>query len=729
MSFGLARSARLVALMAAFLLGLPVLSGGAARAADVTPPDTIISDYDLSYDHASFWFRSPDDSTATFRCSLDGAAFSDCTSPAQYTQLALGRHSFEVAAVDAAGNVDQSAANSSWQATAPPPPPVEAPANDPFYGARQLSGIDGAVSGTNVNASADWNEPFTPVRGGVSVWYVWTAPRNGSVTFSAGSSGFQPTVSIFEGDSPDHVSLWSSGIGSATVEARQNATYRIDVDGENGGTGAFDLTWAFSPTGAPANDYFADAQAIDGATGSVTGSTAKATAEPGEPVHSGNACCSDTQHSIWYRWTSPVTGDAFFTTQGSSFDTVMRAYTGSTVNGLVGQGFYWPDANPWTTWSRVVVPVTAGTTYYLALDGADGATGDVQLNWRTAESTGDLIAPTVQMWSPEPGATVTGTIAFLADASDNEAVDRVEYHITPNGRGGDSWYVGEAYGPPYEVDLDTSVLPPGVYDVDATAWDTSGNGGSYGYTITVGGAPAPTLTVPKSFTREAAGPGGGRIKFSATATDYRGTGLTVTCKPASGALFPLGKTTVTCSTADAYGNTVSKSFTITIVDTTAPNLTVPADFAVDATSPAGAATAFTVEATDLVSGNVIPTCTPASGSMFVIGDTTVSCTALDGAGNHASATFSVHVKGADEQIQDARASIASLGLRATTADKLDSQLATAAKQFAAGRLAAGCSGLGEFRDTIARLAGRDLTAAQAGTLDADTRRIGAVVGC
>jgi hypothetical protein len=50
---------------------------------------------------------------ATFKCSLDGNSFNDCTSPVSF-KAALGRHSFVVFAKDAAGNVDDSPATASW---------------------------------------------------------------------------------------------------------------------------------------------------------------------------------------------------------------------------------------------------------------------------------------------------------------------------------------------------------------------------------------------------------------------------------------------------------------------------------------------------------------------------------------------------------------------------------------------------------------------------------------
>ena len=128
----------------------------------------------------------------------------------------------------------------------------------------------------------------------------------------------------------------------------------------------------------------------------------------------------------------------------------------------------------------------------------------------------------------------------------------------------------------------------------------------------------------------------------------------MTCKPSSGSRFPLGQTKVSCTATDSYANTVGKSFTITVVDTTPPAVAVPADFAVNAVSPEGAPVAFTVAATDLVSGTLAVSCSPASGGTFPIGDTTVTCTAFDRAGNTGTATFTVHVKSVAEQLEDTR---------------------------------------------------------------------------
>ena len=154
------------------------------------------------------------------------------------------------------------------------------------------------------------------------------------------------------------------------------------------------------------------------------------------------------------------------------------------------------------------------------------------------------------------------------------------------------------------------------------------------------GAP-PVVTVPGNITAEATSAAGAAVTFAASATDNDGS-VPVTCAPASGSTFGLGATAVTCSATNATGND-SKSFTVTVVDTTAPALNLPGAMTVEAASASGATVAYSASAMDLVSGGVAVNCSPASGSAFAMGTTTVNCSATDGAGNSASGSFSVTV--------------------------------------------------------------------------------------
>lgn len=92
------------------------------------------------------------------------------------------------------------------------------------------------------------------------------------------------------------------------------------------------------------------------------------------------------------------------------------------------------------------------------------------------------------------------------------------------------------------------------------------------------------------------------------------------------------------------------SFTLDVIrnvpppDTTPPVLSLPSDITAEATGPGGAAVSYTATASDNVDGAVTPSCTPASGSTFALGTTTVDCTATDAAGNSTSGSFDVTVQ-------------------------------------------------------------------------------------
>ena len=71
---------------------------------------------------ASFTFGA-NEAGSTFQCSLDGAAFTPCTSPSSVSALAVGPHTYDVRATDAAGNTDPTPYRWSWT-VAPPRRPA-----------------------------------------------------------------------------------------------------------------------------------------------------------------------------------------------------------------------------------------------------------------------------------------------------------------------------------------------------------------------------------------------------------------------------------------------------------------------------------------------------------------------------------------------------------------------------------------------------------------------------
>jgi len=83
-------------------------------------------------------------------------------------------------------------------------------------------------------------------------------------------------------------------------------------------------------------------------------------------------------------------------------------------------------------------------------------------------------------------------------------------------------------------------------------------------------ATPPVLHLPANITAEATSPAGAIVNFSATATDARDTNVVVSCAPPSGSQFALGGTIVNCSATNSRNKTAEGSFTVSVVDTTAP---------------------------------------------------------------------------------------------------------------------------------------------------------------
>ncbi|MFE1957081.1 VWA domain-containing protein [Streptomyces sp. NPDC059479] len=101
--------------------------------------------------------------------------------------------------------------------------------------------------------------------------------------------------------------------------------------------------------------------------------------------------------------------------------------------------------------------------------------------------------------------------------------------------------------------------------------------------IAVNDVEAPVVTVDDRTVRTR-NPDGARVSFTATAEDAHDGPLPARCAPASGSLFPVGRTTVTCSATDSNGNTGTDTATVEVLEQPVPPLPpLPptADVAVD----------------------------------------------------------------------------------------------------------------------------------------------------
>jgi hypothetical protein len=179
---------------------------------------------------------------------------------------------------------------------------------------------------------------------------------------------------------------------------------------------------------------------------------------------------------------------------------------------------------------------------------------------------------------------------------------------------------------------------------------------------------------------------------------------------------------------DKAGNQSSNTQTGINIDRVAPALVVPASVVANATSPSGAAVAFIVTATDALDPSPVVICSPSSGSVFPIGNTNITCTATDRAGNTSSGGFVVTVKGAADQVTALLSLVTSLNLP-TLGNSLTAKLQNIQSSLSGGQTNAVCGQLGAFIGQVTDQTGQGLTVAQANQLIAAANQIMAVVGC
>jgi DNA-binding beta-propeller fold protein YncE len=203
-----------------------------------------------------------------------------------------------------------------------------------------------------------------------------TATIGKAVTFSVSNGGTAPFTyqwrKAVNGVVADISGATGSSYAITSVQASDAGDYSVLVSNDAGST--VSDTGTLAVMAPPTNDNFASAAALSGQLALATGSNIAATRETGEPAHAGNGGGA----SVWWAWTAPTTGLTEVDTTGSTFDTLLAVYTGSSVSGLTNVASD-DDSGGYST-SVVTFNATAGVTYYIAVDGKDGVTGTISLS-------------------------------------------------------------------------------------------------------------------------------------------------------------------------------------------------------------------------------------------------------------------------------------------------------------------------------------------------------------
>lgn len=251
----------------------------------------------------------------------------------------------------------------------------------------------------------------------------------------------------------------------------------------------------------PPNDNFADAEVLTGVEDSASGSNVEATPEVGEPEHAGK----EGGVSVWYSWTPSQNGTAEVNTCESSagLDTLLAVYTASGAvppfsNLAEVAGSDDSDVcGGFSLASRVSFDASAGTTYYIAVDGYLGDTGALVVELFEDVPTNDDLAD---------AKVLSGTSAETYGSTFSATKESGEPSHAGNAGGASVWYswIAPQAG---SVTLTTCFGP------DYTHFDT------LLAVYTEGGAVPPfSNLVPVASNNDGAGCQGGQSKLSFKAT-------------------------------------------------------------------------------------------------------------------------------------------------------------------------------------------------------------------
>ena len=173
-----------------------------------------------------------------------------------------------------------------------------------------------------------------------------------------------------------------------------------------------------------------------------------------------------------------------------------------------------------------------------------------------------------------------------------------------------------------------------------TATDTTGNSANATQKVSVVDTTAPTIDSIADIILEATSAQNNTVSLNPPTANDSISKVTITNDAPNA--FALGETIVTWTATDAAGNIATTTQKVIITDTTAPELTIPANVVIDAT---GIETIVSLgEATSVDLADAAPSISNDAPETFSLGQTTVTWTAIDSMGNTASATQVVDVQ-------------------------------------------------------------------------------------
>ena len=556
-------------------------SNGAGAASDGTnmgiatgvivpaPPDTTITTGPASSTTSTsatlaFSGQSASGGAVTFTCSLDGAAFANCTSPVTYSGLSVGAHTFQARATDTAGLIDASPAARSWTITAPDTTPPDTTIT---------SGPSGSTTSTTASLAFSATEPVTfECRMDAGAWASCTSP----MAYSGLAVGSH-TVDVRATDLAGNTDLTpASRAWSVTAAADTTPPDTSIVSGPSGSTTSTTASLAFSATESATFECRLDAGAWSACT------SPKAYTGLAVGVHTFDVRATDTAGNTDLSpasrgWTVTAPSDT------TAPDTTI-------TSGPTGSG-------PATSAALAFTASEAGSTFECRLDGgtwascpspksyAAMAVGAHTFDVRATDAAGNIDAsPATRTWTVTAAADTTPPDTAITGgpaASTTETTATTSFTSTESGSTFQCRLDGGAWSACASPEGDSG-LAVGVHAFDVRATDAAGNvdatPATRTWTIVAPAPPPPTADTTAPDTSLTSGPTtvttsrSATFEFTATESpatyscSLDGSRWSRCTSPKSYSSLSRSKHTVRVRATDAAGNTdatpVSYSWTI-----------------------------------------------------------------------------------------------------------------------------------------------------------------------
>ncbi len=440
-------------------------------------------------------------------------------------------------------------------------------------------------------------------------------------------------------DADGNTVTFSANIGSVTKTGTSSGTW----------------TWTYTPPDGPAT-HSVTITANDGTTTSTTSFTVSANNIAPAIVLTGNSTVNagasytlnlgaitdpgtDTVTSYSINWgdgvIEPFSGSPAstskthtYTSGGSKTITVSLTDEDGTHNGGTlavtviapeidvqqPAGTSLTDGSSTVNYGSVAAGATSDKVFTIRNTGTANLTGlGITIDGTSASEFSVTVSPTAPV---SPSGNTTFTVRFAPSPLNGAGPRNAALHIASND--GDENPFGLAL-----TGALADTTPPDTTITSGPSSPTSSTSATIAFTGSDDISPTPGLTYE------------GRLDGAAFAT---------VTSPVSLSGLADGSHTWQVRAKDAAGNVDPSPASVTwVVDTTPPSFTLPGPITAEAAGPGGAGVTYSASADDSGSEVASSSFTPASGSTFAIGTTTVNASATDNAGNTASGSFTVRV--------------------------------------------------------------------------------------